>query len=199
MYSSWRAVSELQRLSAIFRTEIWRWTASPCLENGGACCPPNSICYSDGICLSETDEIVQRHSCTSRSWDDPNCATFCVDGDYTNMALEVECVTDNNQRCGLTALNTFKFVIPFRTATVHAAQFKACHKAAVGWIGSNSSRSVTPTLSQWFEARRLPHQHPCHSQVRHRLRPRIPEVYIISSSWISDSGLTYYSIHDVGV
>jgi len=54
---------------------------SPCSTEGGACCPLNWECLSNGLCYLEQEDYYERHSCTDKNWDDENCPNLCTYGE----------------------------------------------------------------------------------------------------------------------
>ncbi|KAM0718478.1 hypothetical protein Q7P37_005548 [Cladosporium fusiforme] len=60
---------------------------SPCSDDGGACCPLNWECLSNGLCYLENAHYFERHTCTDQNWDDPKCPHMCT-YDYTAAGNE---------------------------------------------------------------------------------------------------------------
>ncbi len=53
-------------------------TVHQCSSNGGACCPENWDCLSNGLCSNKAANFLGRYSCTDDSWGS-SCPDFCLD------------------------------------------------------------------------------------------------------------------------
>jgi hypothetical protein len=53
---------------------------TPCSAAGGACCPKDWDCLSNGMCYSE-EKHHERHSCTDQNWSDARCPYICLAGE----------------------------------------------------------------------------------------------------------------------
>lgn len=51
---------------------------APCSADGGACCPFNWQCLSNGLCFLEAEGYYERHSCTDQTWEDEKCPQICT-------------------------------------------------------------------------------------------------------------------------
>jgi hypothetical protein len=60
----------------------------PCSTKGGACCPVNWECFSNGLCFLPAEHYYERHSCTDQSWNDPNCPNVCTYGKQLESVLD---------------------------------------------------------------------------------------------------------------
>lgn len=51
--------------------------------NVSSCCGPNSICLTNGLCLSvEQPFTLSRGSCTDSTWQSPQCPNVCKDSRF---------------------------------------------------------------------------------------------------------------------
>lgn len=71
---------------------------TPCSASGGACCPKDWDCLSNGMCFSG-DRHHERHSCTDQSWLDERCPWMCATGESFLQASyhEMSCLTKNRR------------------------------------------------------------------------------------------------------
>ena len=60
-----------------------------CSSDGGACCPFNWECLSNGLCYLENAGYFGRYTCTDRTWQSGSCSQFCTQG---NTAIGDEAV-----------------------------------------------------------------------------------------------------------
>nr|OQO23542.1 hypothetical protein B0A51_10930 [Rachicladosporium sp. CCFEE 5018] len=69
----------------------------PCSSDGGACCPLNWQCLSNGLCYLENENYFERHTCTDRNWGS-SCPEFCT---YNGTAPGNEAILqcDDNTYC----------------------------------------------------------------------------------------------------
>jgi hypothetical protein len=69
------------------------WKDNPCNDDGNnsTCCPLGSECMSNNLCFFPGPDIYERHSCTDRSWEDPNCLNICSRGEF-RLIVFLKCV-----------------------------------------------------------------------------------------------------------
>nr|OQO28060.1 hypothetical protein B0A51_08219 [Rachicladosporium sp. CCFEE 5018] len=69
----------------------------PCSSEGGACCPLNWQCLSNGLCYLENENYFERHTCTDQFWGS-SCPDFCF---YNGTAGGNEAILqcDDNTYC----------------------------------------------------------------------------------------------------
>ncbi|KAK6429998.1 hypothetical protein LTR95_013852 [Oleoguttula sp. CCFEE 5521] len=69
----------------------------PCSGDGGACCPLNWQCLSNGLCYLEDENYIERHTCTDQNWGS-TCPDFCT---YNGTAPGNEAILkcDDNTYC----------------------------------------------------------------------------------------------------
>ncbi|EMC93618.1 hypothetical protein BAUCODRAFT_246983 [Baudoinia panamericana UAMH 10762] len=51
---------------------------APCSSNGGACCPLNWACESNGLCYLGNADYYGRYTCTDQTWQASSCPGFCT-------------------------------------------------------------------------------------------------------------------------
>jgi len=71
------------------------WKDTPCTDDGNnsTCCPMGSECMSNNLCFFPGPDLYERHSCTDRSWEDPNCLNICTHGEL-HLVVSLKCLTD---------------------------------------------------------------------------------------------------------
>ncbi|KAK4548369.1 hypothetical protein LTR36_010240 [Oleoguttula mirabilis] len=51
-----------------------------CSSNGGACCPEQWECLSNGLCYNGKDDFYGRYTCTDETWQSGSCPQICTQG-----------------------------------------------------------------------------------------------------------------------
>lgn len=49
-----------------------------CESQGGACCPLNWACTSNGLCYLESEDFYGRYTCTDQTWQSSSCPGICT-------------------------------------------------------------------------------------------------------------------------
>ncbi|TKA31432.1 hypothetical protein B0A50_02279 [Salinomyces thailandicus] len=52
-----------------------------CSSDGGACCPYQWACLSNGLCYLENADYYGRYTCTDQGWSNSTCPDLCTQGD----------------------------------------------------------------------------------------------------------------------
>ncbi|KAF7187270.1 hypothetical protein HII31_11358 [Pseudocercospora fuligena] len=75
-------------------------TDSPCNSTAefSACCRSSAYCLSNGLCLD--NGILNRESCTDKSWTSNSCPQYCKSGDSNRASPLMPC-TNTTFTCGL--------------------------------------------------------------------------------------------------
>jgi len=86
---------------------------TPCSTDGGACCPKDWECLSNGMCWSG-DRHHERHSCTDQTWMAATCPMMCVAGglslqeSYHELSNQEQAVPPTGAKTSSSALTTMK-------------------------------------------------------------------------------------------
>ena len=57
---------------------------APSTDQASPCCKATDVCLDNDLCLAQSGqpEVVSRGSCTDSTWQSPECAQYCQDGQF---------------------------------------------------------------------------------------------------------------------
>lgn len=67
-------------------------------SNVSACCAAGSVCLSNGLCQSGTNEVI-RGSCTDQTWTSPDCPQYCLGNANARRIAKEWRTADTAYRC----------------------------------------------------------------------------------------------------
>ncbi|OQO02662.1 hypothetical protein B0A48_12191 [Cryoendolithus antarcticus] len=126
----------------------------PCSSDGGACCPLNWRCLSNGLCYLENENYFERHTCTDKNWGS-SCPDFCTyNGTAPGNEAILQCDDDTyccdwnrvSGNCCNKAATSFDLAQGTQIALISATAPRTPATSSAG-ITSSSTTTTAGTIS----------------------------------------------------
>jgi len=122
-----------------------------CSSNGGACCPYQWECLSNGLCYLENAGFYGRYTCTDQTWQSSGCPQICTESNTASGNEAVLqcgdgswcCDGDRSFNCCTTA-NTEYFALPQGNSIAYISSVPSATSVA----SPASPNSAAPTSGE---------------------------------------------------